>query len=1002
MQIFPTLIYALAAVSGMSGLIYEVLWIRALGLHLGTSAPAVALVTATFMAGLATGNAWLGSLADRVQQPLALYRRIEAGIAVAGLAVSLVLLRGGSALDPLVRLSQGMGALRPLAHAWLLVLLLLVPTTLMGATLPVSSRALMRSGRASRTVGALYGCNTLGAVAGALLPDFWLIPKFGLTLTACVAAAGNLLVVTALGSKAVSRAALAVSLPPPSTLLDDESGRVLYAQERATRHTAFLLSAASGFAGLALEVLWSRTLEHWTAALVTSFSLLLAVDLGLLAFGALLTRRLADRAPQPLSYAATLVAMVGPAAILPVLFAPAWRTWQASLGSDAARDVERAGLAWQAFDALTHAVYLEGMACLLMGAAFPFLISAVVRQNVATSGARTGRLWMVNTLAAVLGSLAACFVGLPWLGQQNSYLVLAISLALVGSFAALLQLRTSFSSDASAHDEGPRAPIATVVGPVVSLGLVLGLAFWLPSGHLRRTYFRANERILALREGSTTTAAAAAQPAFGEFYFLALLTPGVSMSDTRFGTRRYMGMMAHAAMLAVAQPKRALLICYGAGNTARSLLSHPTLAHLRVVEISTEVLGLSPLFARVRGSDPLLDPRTQSIVDDGRHALIANEQRYDVITTEPPPPNHAGVVNLYSRQFYQLAKRRLQPRGVITQWLPVFQLSAADTHAMIAAFVAEFPHAALLYGQAGHFILIGSSAPLSIDPVLAARRMREPSVRRDLEDSGISGLAEIYGGVLQTDSELRKLVLGAAPLDDDEPSIQYPWQPRGESAIYAKLSHYDPARAQALLPRSNADRRLYAQIEAAARATLELLAVPAAQRRLESAPAERSELVRGNAVGAALRHRPGDEALLDLLALDAERATLAERALQRPGADALLAAGRPDADEPRRAQLYRSLQAASLSVARRAFYLGDYGRALGWLHKRSPTRDQRAQHELLLAASLRALGEPVQARTHFEAAIAASQDRAARAWLAKLARDQTPPTGASAGPFSVR
>ena len=173
-----------------------------------------------------------------------------------------------------------------------------------------------------------------------------------------------------------------------------------------------------------------------------------------------------------------------------------------------------------------------------------------------------------------------------------------------------------------------------------------------------------------------------------------------------------------------------------------------------MVDISREVLSLAPNFARARGGNPLADPRVRVIVDDGRHHLLVRPQRYDVITAEPPPPNHAGVVNLYSREFYRLARSRLTPGGVITQWLPVFELSDGEVRAMIAAFVAELEHTALLYGYREHLILIGSPSPLAIDAARARRAGDDPGVVHNLQTSGIGDVDDVIASVVATDAQL--------------------------------------------------------------------------------------------------------------------------------------------------------------------------------------------------------------------------------------------------------
>ncbi|HEX2676659.1 MAG TPA: fused MFS/spermidine synthase, partial [Polyangiales bacterium] len=559
----------------MSGLVYEVVWVRAVGLHLGTSTPAISLVTATFMAGLAAGNAWLGRRADHTSRPLELYARVELGIGIAGATVSLLLLRAGSLLDGVSRFAETLGPAAFAARALVLVSLLIVPTTLMGGTLPVVSRVIVRHGETGAAIGGIYAWNTFGAVAGVLLPDFWLIPLHGMTSAVWVAALGNAVVAASAlwmarrnDEAASSVSATAATSTGPSTSTSTAVGPL-----------PWLLTATSGFCGMALEVLFARTLSHWTSALVTSFAVLIAVYLITLAVGASLTRRAADRVPNPAARAAQLLALTGLAVLVELVFAPHWRTFERELWP---RELRRPGLWFEACDALLHATYLEALPCLTMGAAFPFVARAFVREGAV--GSSTGRLFTINTLAGTLGSLVAGFVWLAWLGAQRSYF----------AASALLLLPLMICS---AQDGARSRLVAAGAGALAWLGLILTL----PANHLRLTHFRGGGRITAVREGATTIAAAEQRYTFGSPSHMLLLTPGVSMSDTSFGARRYMAMMAHAAMLSAREPKRALLICYGVGNTARSLLSHEELQSLDVVDISPEVLSLAGEFAGAHG-----------------------------------------------------------------------------------------------------------------------------------------------------------------------------------------------------------------------------------------------------------------------------------------------------------------------------------------------------------------------------------------------------------------
>jgi hypothetical protein len=355
------------------------------------------------------------------------------------------------------------------------------------------------------------------------------------------------------------------------------------------------------------------------------------------------------------------------------------------------------------------------------------------------------------------------------------------------------------------------------------------------------------------------------------------------------------------------------------------------------------VLALAPWFARARGSDPLVDPRTRVFVDDGRHHLITHDVSYDVITAEPPPPNHAGVVNLYSREFYALAKRRLAPGGVITQWLPVFQLSDSDVRSMIAAFVAEFPHTALLYGHDKQFVLIGSAEPLAIDPALAARHAQAPRLFEDLSASGIGAAADVLGSVLQTDAELRKLAHGVAPLSDDRPVIQYPWEALGAYPDYAALFGTNAARSSELLARGVAA----ADVAAVQNAQRVIDAIVGVLDRVGTMSDARAQAVLDARLRTAFATAPGHDAARLLIGIGDERVRLAGQALARPDADRLLTAPAQQAHGAGELQRRRALEDAALTQARCRLAFGDCIAADRWLARVDPSQVDGAFRALL-------------------------------------------------------
>ena len=920
--------------SGASALVYEVVWTRALCRHFGASAPAVTTLVATFMAGMSLG-AWIfGPLADRSREPFRLYRRIEGALAISALALSLLLLRGDPVLEALASWSELAGTFSGLLHGLAFALLLLGPSTLIGATLIVLARAVALEAGNGAALGALYALNLLGALLGALSPDFVAIPALGLTATAAAASCGNVLAaLLALGLDPEPQAGERNPAPRAPADSSTDAGR---------RKLALAIYALIGFAGMALEVLWSRVLEHWAAALVTSFAVLLAIYLGAVAAGSWWARRWADRVQDPLAWATALALAIGPVVIATLAAANVWRDLERAW-LPRPEGVVRASLFYETLNASLHALYLEAAPCFLMGAVFPPLAAASVR--VGRSGRQTGRLYAVNTAAGVFGSIVAGFVWLPALGEQYAFAALAVMLVACGGALALSRAASWLCW--------------TALAAVSCVALAL---FALPGDALQRAHFRGAGHLIALQEGPATSAAVAQRFRFGLPHYRELLTPGVSMSDTSLGARRYMGLMGQLASFFSARPERALLICYGAGNTADALLSQPDLARLDVVDLAPEVLALSPQFAGERGRDPLRDPRTRVFADDGRHHLIAREVGYDVITSEPPPPNYAGVVNLYSREYYRLAKRRLRPGGVFSQWLPAFQLSDADSRAIVAAFRAEFSHAALFYGHEAQWILVGSQAPLQIDPERWRARAALPSVAQKLRAIGVASEVDLYAALLFGGDELSALSARAEPLRDDAPSIEYP-----RTAVRAGWHPARPAgvepRALALLSRPLAA----AQAAALSRASEQLDAIYEAlpQRALE--PIELWEA----RYATRLAERAPGEPVMALLGTDADSAALASRALALDP-NWLLTLAQAPRDPPRSVEAIRE---AVTCLARRALYAGHVREAEALL-RQLPEALREPHHEWLMAMAALRQNQFADAEGHLERAAAGSRSQA--------------------------
>ncbi len=765
--------------SGCSGLIYQVVWVREFGHVFGNTIHSAALVTAVFMGGLGLGGYLAGRWADRrfagpALGPLRAYAWFEVGVGVLGLGIALILPRlaglaaWGSAYTPgphgFLELSAGSHLLR-LATAGVL---LAAPCLLMGGTLTLLIRLLVRDAlpQTGWRVGWLWGANSLGGALGCILCDYLLIPRLGLWATQLGAVGLNLAVGAGalLLARRLAGSPAWTAAPAPQA---DAGGGPPEAEPPRLVWLASLVLLCSGALAMGLEILWFRLLVSLLGAYRAVFALMLAVLLACMWLGAILAGALQRRLRAPVA----LLAFAQAALVACALFLPLWVGGGPS-GAVATEAVQAAGL-WG--DLLGAGRYLQvilalvGLPALLMGFMFP-LANAVVQRSRSTVGGRAGRLALANTAGNVFGALLAGFVLLPIFGVQTSLSILCLLAGL--AVLALIRLARALPEIRARGRLERAAPLAALLAILVCLG-VFGV---LPGDavlrkNLEHLRLEAGSQILVSHEGAQETLLIV-EHANGE---RRLMTDGYSMSSTRRPARRYMRAMAHLPLLLQEAPRRVLVICFGVGNTAHAASLHPSVQRLDVVDLSRDILRFAGFF-RQTNRDVLSDPRVSAHVNDGRlHLLMTPEGSYDLVTLEPPPLALAGVSALYSREFYALASSRLRPGGMVTQWLPIMQLSEAGNRALVRAFIEVFPGAVLLNGYGQNFILLGQKGgrPLLEPAALAARLDARPAVRADLADVRFAELTEIAGSFAASAEALARGTRGVAALSDDRPVIEY-------------------------------------------------------------------------------------------------------------------------------------------------------------------------------------------------------------------------------------
>jgi predicted membrane-bound spermidine synthase len=736
------ILYTLFFISGAVALIFETLWFRQAGLTFGNSVWASSLVLSSFMGGLALGNGLAARHGERVRRPLQLYGLLEIVIAAAGVTLvwSLPVLTGW--VTPLLRpFLHAPWALNPLR---LLVgfALLMAPATAMGATLPILVKAVRgRDPSFGSALGRLYGVNTLGAVVGALAGEAALIGWLGIRGSALFAgglgllAAGTALMLARTREQAASAPGTRARSPLPTGA-------------RRCLAAAFL----SGGILLALEVVWFRFLHLFVHGGSLAFALMLATVLLGIGLGGLVASAWLRRAPGAFRHASPLALVSGCASIL------VYASFTAVIAPfDTSYVHELRDIFWLTALLTFPVSFLSGVLFTLVGTA--------LYREVPNDTRATGLLTLSNTVGAALGSASAGFVLLPLLGLERSFFLLA---TLYGVVAALL-LRAR-PDEAAAERPVARYAAAALFG--VSLVLF-------PFGLMEREYLQipvrryasaGGSKIVALREGIVSTILYVRRDLFGEPVSLRLLTDGYSMSTTEEYSRRYMKLFVYWPVALRPDPERALLISYGVGATAKALTDTPSLEHIDVVDISPEIIELGEVVYPDPAEHPLRDPRVSVHIEDGRYFLQTTRDRYDLITGEPPPPKVAGVVSLYTREYFQLIRDRLAEGGVNTYWVPAHTLTESDLKAIVRAYCDVFPDCSLWLGTNLDWMLVGSrDARYAPAPDDFVRQWQDPKVASELRALGFER-PEQLGALFMADApQLRRFTRDTLPLVDDFP-----------------------------------------------------------------------------------------------------------------------------------------------------------------------------------------------------------------------------------------
>jgi spermidine synthase len=749
-----------------------------LGLVFGHTVFAVTTALVAFMAGLALGAAWLGRLADRSARPLRIYGLLEGGIGLYALAVPALL-----AQAPSLYLSsyRGLGFALPVLVAGQFVmtfLILVVPTALMGGSLPVIGKFLVQNVETlGRKVADLYALNTFGAVLGAAAAGFVLLPAIGVQSTTILAASVNLAIaIWALSADWRRRKTGPLTVTDPtvadSTSLAPFSPLLLW--------LIVIGIALSGVSSMVYEIAWTRALGLVIGSSVYAFSAMLTTFLLGLGLGSFFFARIWGRRTASAGVFGWIEVWIGVAAFLLI---PALERMP-DLVLTIMRRLSPSGPT-----ALLTEFGLSFLAMIvpttLLGASVPCAIQLCARR-LSRVGRDIGRVYSANTVGAIAGALLAGFGLIPWFGVQTSLMIGAALNVAVGG-AILLT---------SAH----RAPAWR--RPAVVLLIILFVAAMTLLPRWNRQVMAGGVSIYAQRfTQDVDPARRFRQDATSQqlLFYREGLNSTVSVERTaRTTSLRVDGkvdasngldmptqlMLGHLPVLLHPRPERVLVIGLGSGVTVGAVAQHSAVREIDVVELEPAVAEASWFFAE-ENRQVLRDPRVRLVIADGRNFILATTKRYDAISAEPSNPWMAGVANLFSRDFYRLARARLADGGFMVQWLHGYSLFPRELRMIVATFRGVFPHTTLWRTISGDYLLVGTPAPLVVDYNLLAQRMSgAEGVREDMTSLRFDSPIDLLTLFFVDEAGLARFAAGAAENTDDRPLLEF----AAPLALYAQTT----------------------------------------------------------------------------------------------------------------------------------------------------------------------------------------------------------------------
>ncbi len=745
-RLLPALLVLFAA-SGCAALIYEIVWLQLLQLVIGSNAMSIAVLLGTWMGGMCIGSLLLPRLIPTSQNPLRVYALLELATGVCGVLVlfGLPLLQNVyvAAID------NGLpnGALRAVCCA----ICLLPPTILMGATLPLIARWVESTPSAAAWWGYFYGANIAGGVLGCFLAGFYLLRVYDMSIASYLAAFINFAI--ALASFAILRSV--------EQTAGTESAPVSRGVAGKRPWDVYVAIAISGLTALGAEVVWTRLLSLMLGPTTYTFSIILGVFLAGLGIGSAAGSRLAQEKGNPrLLLVSCQILLAIATAWAGILLADWLPYWEGNLNSTAGPWVGFVHDIWRSILPIMPAA-------ILWGASFPIALACAAESEVNTdSGRIVGEIYGANTIGAILGAVFFSLVFIPALSLHGcEQLLIVISLAGAAVLAGM-----SFKTYSG----------KLVIGFVLALLLAVGLPAtpWKLIGFGRRLPTTTGDWNLLYTTDGMNSSIAYSQWGHDTTYFHVTGKVEASTEPQDMSLQRMLG---HLPAILHTNPRSILVVGCGAGVTAGSFVVHPEVEHITICEIEPRIPPATAIYFADANHNVIKDPRTKIVFDDARHFVLTANEKFDIITSDPIHPWVKGMASLYTTEYFDLCKKHLNPGGIVTQWVPLYESSFETVQSEIATFFEAFPNGTiwgnLNTDNTGYdIVLMGQIEKLPIDVDALQAKLAQPkydAVRKSLADVGFPSVLNLLSTYAANSSDLREWMRTAQINRDRNLRLQY-------------------------------------------------------------------------------------------------------------------------------------------------------------------------------------------------------------------------------------